>query len=48
MLHHSVDTPIGGIPTGGQQDKSQKAYGWGPGLDGYPNYGTKKLVELTQ
>ena len=40
----SVDTPIGGDPYGGPtRYESAKVYGWGPGLNGYPNYGTRQI-----
>lgn len=41
----SVDTPLTGTTYGGPtRYESAKVYGWGPGLDGYPNYSTIRQV----
>ena len=41
----AVDTPVGGDPyEGPTRYESAKVYGWGPGLDGYPNYGTARQI----
>ena len=41
----SVDTPLTGTTYGGPtRYESAKVYGWGPGLDGYPNYGISRQI----
>jgi hypothetical protein len=41
----SVDTPLTGTTYGGPtRYESAKVYGWGPGLNGYPNYATARQV----
>ena len=40
----AVDTPLTGTVYGGPtRYESAKVYGWGPGLNGYPNYGTREI-----
>ena len=41
----AVDTPLTGTTYGGPtRYESAKVYGWGPGLNGYPNYGVSRQV----
>ena len=41
----SVDTPLTGTIYGGPtRYESAKVYGWGPGLNGYPNYSTIRQI----
>ena len=41
----AVDTPLTGTTYGGPtRYESAKVYGWGPGLDGYPNYGSARQI----
>ena len=40
----AVDSPLTGTVYGGPpRYESAKVYGWGPGLDGYPNSGTREI-----